>query len=108
MGWNIQSVKHRKASRMHHVPKIYETELLWNTLMLQKYFDLNYSWSQVHTNFLSLLEPLDLGAFDKKQLKDKEIKKPIEETKNGKKLPPLHPTAPAWDEYPTSHLQGLA
>ena len=54
------------------------------------------------------MEPLDLGAFDKKQLKDKEIKKPIEETKNGKKLPPLHPTAPARDEYPTSHLQGLA
>ena len=41
MGWNIQSVQHGKASRMHHVPKIYETELLGNTLKLQKYFDLN-------------------------------------------------------------------
>ena len=31
MGQNIQSVKHYKASRMHHVPKVSETELLFNT-----------------------------------------------------------------------------
>ena len=31
MGQNIQSVKHDKASRMHHVPKLSETEQLFNT-----------------------------------------------------------------------------
>ena len=40
MGWNIQSVQHCKVLRMRHAPKINETELLCNILMLQKYFDL--------------------------------------------------------------------
>lgn len=48
IGQNIQSVKHCKASRMHHLPKINETELLCNTLMLKKYFDFNLSCSQIH------------------------------------------------------------
>ena len=37
MGQNIQSVKRRKASRMHHDPNINEIELLCNNPMLQKY-----------------------------------------------------------------------
>ena len=87
MGWNIQSDKHHKASRMHRVPKLNETELLCNVLMQQKYFDLNETCPQRHIFFLHwVIWPWSL---DRKKLKDEEITKPTEETKNEKKKFPL-------------------
>ena len=97
MGQNIQSVKHRKASRMHHDPNINETELLCNTSMLQKY---NY-FSQTCSQIPICLESLNLRTFDRKRLKNVEIKKPTKETKNEKNVLPHLPTpAPARPSIP--------
>lgn len=65
--------------------------------MQHKYFDLNQSWSQIHIFFL-YLESLDVGTLDKKWLKDKDIKKPTEETKDEKKITSHHLLAPARDD----------
>ena len=92
MGQHVQSVKHRKASRMHHVPKIKETDVLCNTLMLQKYL-ISIKVGHKYSFFL-YLESLDLGTLDRKWLKDKEIKKPTEETKDEKKITSF-PTPPS-------------
>ena len=99
MGQNIQSVKHRKASRMHRDPNINETELLCNTSMLQKYI----YFSQICSQMYICLESLDLRTFDRKRLKNVEIKKPTEETKNEKNILPHLPTpSSSSTEYPTT------
>lgn len=50
------------------------------------------------THFFLYLESLDLGTLDKKWLKDKDIKKPTEETKDEKKITSHHLLAPARDD----------
>ena len=72
--------------------KSFETELLCNTLMLQKFFWFK-SKLVTDTHYFLYLESLDLGTLDKKGLKDEEIKKPTEETKNKKITSPQHPSS---------------
>ena len=99
MGQNIQSVKHRKASRMHHDRNINEIELLCNNPMLQKYIYFSQTCSQIPI----CLESLNLRTFDRKRLKNVEIKKPTKETKNEKNVLPHLPTpSSSSTEYPTT------
>ena len=90
MGQNIPIAKHCKALRMHCAPKINETELLCNTLMLQKNF-----WFKLklvtNIHFSLYLKSLDLWTLNRKLPKDEEIKKPTKETKNQKNYLPFTP-----------------
>ena len=82
---------------MHRDPNINETELLCNTSMSQKYILFSQTCSQIYI----CLESLNLRTFDRKRLKNVEIGKPTEETKNEKTILPHLPTpAPARPSIP--------